>query len=56
MLVRLNKHLADLGHASRRGAEALIASGRVRINGKVVTEPVVKRRAKPRNRSAASPV
>jgi pseudouridine synthase len=38
VLVRLNKRLADLGHASRRGAEALIASGRVRVNGKVVTD------------------
>lgn len=36
--VRLNKHLADLGLASRRGAEALIISGQVRVNGGVVTE------------------
>lgn len=38
MSVRLNKHLADLGHASRRGAEKLIAEGRVKINGRIVTE------------------
>ena len=38
MSVRLNKHLADLGHASRRGAEALILEGRVRLNGETVTD------------------
>jgi pseudouridine synthase len=36
--VRLNKHLADLGLASRRGAEPLIVGGKVKVNGKVVTE------------------
>ena len=36
--VRLNKHLADLGLASRRGAEPLIVGGKVTVNGKVVTE------------------
>jgi pseudouridine synthase len=36
--VRLNKRLADLGLASRRGAEALILAGQVRVNGTVVTE------------------
>lgn len=37
-LVRLNKHLADLGMASRREADRLIEGGLVKVNGKVVTE------------------
>jgi len=37
--VRLQKFLATCGAASRRGAEPLIAAGRVRINGVVVTNP-----------------
>lgn len=36
--VRLNKAIADAGVASRRHADELIRGGRVRINGKVVTE------------------
>lgn len=36
MVVRLQKFLADCGVASRRGAEALILKGRVRVNGEVV--------------------
>ena len=36
--VRLQKYLAECGVASRRGAEAMIAEGRVSVNGKVVTE------------------
>jgi pseudouridine synthase len=36
--IRLQKRMADLGLASRRGAEALIVEGRVRVNGVVVTE------------------
>jgi 23S rRNA pseudouridine2605 synthase len=36
--VRLNKAIADAGVASRRHADELIQGGRVRINGKVVTE------------------
>ena len=35
---RLNKYLASCGAASRRGADKLIQDGRVRVNGKVVTE------------------
>ena len=35
--VRLQKILADAGVASRRAAEALIAAGRVSVNGVVVT-------------------
>lgn len=35
---RLNKYLASCGAASRRGADKLIHDGRVRVNGKVVTE------------------
>ncbi|MDE6189177.1 MAG: rRNA pseudouridine synthase [Clostridia bacterium] len=35
---RLNKYLASAGVASRRNADKLIADGRVRVNGKTVTE------------------
>ena len=38
MEVRLQKYLADAGVASRRKAEELIAQGKVKVNGKVVTE------------------
>lgn len=37
--MRLNKILADAGVASRRGAEELLAAGRVAVNGQVVTAP-----------------
>lgn len=40
--VRLQKYLADCGLASRRGAEQMIAAGRVTLNGRVVTEMGVK--------------
>lgn len=36
--MRLNKWIAARGIASRREADRLIAAGRVRVNGKVVTE------------------
>jgi 23S rRNA pseudouridine2605 synthase len=36
--VRLQRVLAHAGIASRRAAEAIIASGRVRVDGRVVTE------------------
>lgn len=36
--MRINKYLAECGLASRRGAEALIAEGAVKMNGKKVTE------------------
>jgi len=36
--VRLNKYIAQSGVASRRRADELIASGKVRVNGKVVRE------------------
>ncbi len=39
---RLQKVLAHAGVASRRGSEALITSGRVKVNGAVVTELGVK--------------
>jgi 23S rRNA pseudouridine2605 synthase len=35
-LIRLNRYLAECGIASRRGADEIIAQGRVRINGAVV--------------------
>ncbi len=35
---RLNKHIASLGICSRRKADEMIAAGRVKINGKRVTE------------------
>jgi 23S rRNA pseudouridine2605 synthase len=37
--VRLAKYLAHAGVASRRRAEELIAAGRVRVGGEVVTDP-----------------
>jgi 23S rRNA pseudouridine2605 synthase len=37
--VRLAKYLAHAGVASRRAAERLIAGGRVRVDGAVVTDP-----------------
>ena len=37
--VRLGKYLAHAGVASRRGAEELIAAGRVRVGGEIVTDP-----------------
>ncbi len=36
---RLQKFLAGAGVASRRRAEALIAEGRVQVNGRVVRQP-----------------
>ena len=36
--VRLNKYLAECGVAARRKADELIAAGKVKINGKIVTE------------------
>lgn len=39
---RLQKVLARAGVASRRGAEALIASGRVKVDGRVVSELGIK--------------
>jgi 23S rRNA pseudouridine2605 synthase len=37
--VRLAKHLAHAGVASRRAAEAIVAAGRVAIDGRTVTDP-----------------
>lgn len=37
-LVRLQKHLARAGVASRRAAETLILAGRVKVNGRVIRE------------------
>ena len=37
-LIRLNKFLSNSGICSRREADVLIASGAVKVNGKVVTE------------------
>ncbi len=37
MQIRLNKYLSQAGRASRRQADRLIASGKVRVNGTVVT-------------------
>ncbi len=39
MLERLQKIISAAGVTSRRAAEQLIAEGRVRVNGQVVTEP-----------------
>lgn len=38
MEVRLQKFLAECGVASRRKSEELILQGKVRVNGKIVTE------------------
>ncbi|MBO7642194.1 MAG: rRNA pseudouridine synthase [Alphaproteobacteria bacterium] len=38
--MRIAKKIAESGTASRREAERLIAEGRVRVNGEVVTTPV----------------
>ena len=40
--IRLQKYIAEAGVASRRHAEELIAAGRVRVNGKVVSVPGTK--------------
>ena len=37
--MRLAKYLAHCGVASRRAAERLIADGRVRVDGVLVTDP-----------------
>jgi 23S rRNA pseudouridine2605 synthase len=37
--MRLGKHLAHAGVASRRGAEEIIAAGRVQVDGEVVKDP-----------------
>ena len=36
--MRINKYVAECGVASRRGADELIKSGRITVNGKKVTE------------------
>ena len=41
-LIRLNKYLAEKGIASRRKADDLIATGKIKVNGKVVSELGVK--------------
>ena len=41
-LERLQKVLAHAGVASRRKAEEMIAQGKVKVNGKVVTEHGIK--------------
>lgn len=38
MLVRLQKYLADCGIASRRKSEQLIIDGKIKVNGKIITE------------------
>ena len=38
MSVRLQKYLADAGIASRRKAEEIISSGRVSVNGEIITQ------------------
>ena len=41
-IVRLQKYMAMCGAASRRGAEEIIAAGRVSVNGEKITEQGVK--------------
>ncbi|MBU3642611.1 MAG: rRNA pseudouridine synthase [Candidatus Nanopelagicaceae bacterium] len=38
MSIRLNKYIADAGVTSRRGADSLIEAGRVKVNGRRITE------------------
>lgn len=38
MSTRINKYIADCGVASRRAAEEIIASRRVKVNGKIITD------------------
>lgn len=38
MKIRLNKYIAQSGFASRREADRLIEAGRVKVNGKIITE------------------
>lgn len=42
MKVRLNKFLANAGVTSRRGADALIGKGEVKVNGTIITELGIK--------------
>ena len=37
--MRINKYIADAGIASRRKADELIRSGKVKVNGAVLTQP-----------------
>lgn len=37
--MRINKYLAECGVASRRAADEMIKTGRVSVNGKIMTEP-----------------
>lgn len=37
-LVRLNKYIANAGVCSRRDADTLIAEGKIKVNGKTITE------------------
>ena len=39
-MLRISKHLSELGIASRRDAEKMIADGRVSVNGKKISTPV----------------
>ena len=42
-IVRLQKYIAMSGVASRRAAETMIQEGRVKVNGKKITEQGVNR-------------
>ena len=37
-MIRLQKYIANAGIASRRGAEKIIAEGRVTVNGEIIRE------------------
>lgn len=37
--MRINKYIANSGYTSRRKADDLIAKGKVKVNGKTITEP-----------------
>ena len=39
--MRLGKYLAHAGIASRRGSEALVAGGRISVDGAIVLDPAL---------------
>ena len=38
MKIRLHKHIAECGYASRRSAEKIIAGGRCAVNGELISQ------------------
>ena len=42
IMIRLNKYISECGVCSRRSADTLIQSGKVSVNGEVITDLGVK--------------